>query len=247
MRSRLLDIELLIAPNIVQQRASGLHEETVDDYAECMERRVEFPPIDVFHDGEIYRVADGFHRLAAAKRVGAIEIRSRVHRGGEKEAIRFACSANQGHGLRRTNADKRKAVKTLLRLMPKRTSDRKIAEIAGVGNQLVGCVRRDVCESHTPPQGAEEVTIAESNYDGSLPLERFDEDAVHEEESLATVAVHDAGEPDEDDLEAEALRLTKRMDKLTEALRAAHSDVAKDKGLRDAMKRLNTTFREMKR
>lgn len=62
----------------------------------------------------------------------------------------YSVGANATHGLRRTNADKRRAVETLLRDEEwGAKSDRWIAEKCGVGNQLVGHIRRELCESHS--------------------------------------------------------------------------------------------------
>jgi len=73
-----------------------------------------FPPIDVFRiDGTVY-VADGFHRLRAARMIGRESILAEVHEGSRRDAIIFAALSNVRHGLPRTNADKRCAVQRLL-------------------------------------------------------------------------------------------------------------------------------------
>lgn len=87
----------------------------VDDYADAMRAGATFPPVDVFFDGTDYWLADGFHRHAAAVQAGVAEIAITVHQGTRRDAILFSCGANAAHGLRRTNADKRRAVATLLR------------------------------------------------------------------------------------------------------------------------------------
>lgn len=60
--------------------------------------------------------------------------------GGRIDALKAALSANAAHGIRRGNADKRRAVEIALREFPK-LSSRMIAELCGVGHQLVGQVR----------------------------------------------------------------------------------------------------------
>lgn len=87
----------------------------VDDYAQAMKDGATFPPIVVYFDGSEYWLSDGFHRVEAAERAGLTEIAADVRRGTQRDAILNACSANAAHGLRRTNADKRRAVETLLR------------------------------------------------------------------------------------------------------------------------------------
>ena len=62
---------------------------------------------------------DGFHRLAYIVRCGAIKNPSNTVHGGDsggwRDAILPRGGANASHGLRRTNADKWRAVEVLLR------------------------------------------------------------------------------------------------------------------------------------
>lgn len=87
---------------------------TVENYAEDMQSGAAFPPIVVFYDGSDYWLADGFHRLAAAKRAELEHIKADVRQGTRRDAVLFSVGANATHGLRRTNDDKRRAVMTLL-------------------------------------------------------------------------------------------------------------------------------------
>jgi len=61
--------------------------------------------------------------------------------GSRKDAAWAACAANQTHGLRRTNADKRKAVTLALKLHPE-MSDQAIADHCGVSRNMAFGVRR---------------------------------------------------------------------------------------------------------
>src|ERR1700756_122323 len=59
------------------------------------------------------------------------------------------------HGLKRTNADKRRAVETLLRDDEwSKWSDREISRQCGVGNKFVGDVRASICVPNTDTQPA---------------------------------------------------------------------------------------------
>lgn len=73
------------------------------------------PPVTVFHDGKRYYLADGHHRLGAAVEAGCTEIRVDVHKGTKEDALRYAVGTNAGHGLKRTNEDKRNAVRIAYR------------------------------------------------------------------------------------------------------------------------------------
>jgi hypothetical protein len=110
-----------------------------------MTNGAKFPPITVFSDGETYWLADGFHRLAAHEKNGAPEIEVDVREGSQRDAIRFSLRANETHGLRRTNADKRKAVLTALE-DPEWTTltVRKLAELCGVSHDFIARTRREL-------------------------------------------------------------------------------------------------------
>ncbi len=66
-----------------------------------MESGTKFPPVTVFHDGERNWLADGFHRVAASKRAGFLDIEVDLRQGSRRDAILFSLGANATHGLRR--------------------------------------------------------------------------------------------------------------------------------------------------
>ena len=96
------------------QTRVALNEETVADYAEAMAKGVKFPPVTVFQcAGHLY-LADGFHRVEGALRNGVKRIDAEITQGKFDDALKFALGANANHGLRRTNADKNRAVNIAL-------------------------------------------------------------------------------------------------------------------------------------
>lgn len=120
-----------------------LSDVVIGEYAEAFERGDTFPPIDVYFDGETYWLADGFHRVKAAAQVGQDTIAAIVHQGGQREALLHAAGSNTTHGLRRSNADKRKAVMLLLQDDEWRQwSDRQIARHCSVDGKTVADVRQ---------------------------------------------------------------------------------------------------------
>lgn len=124
------------------QSRDSLSEETVQEYAQAMADGAEFPPIVVFHDGSSYWLADGFHRVMAASSIESETIASLVKKGARRDAVLYSVGANAGHGLRRTNADKRLAVIMLLKDEEWAAwSDREIARRCAVHNSFVGKVR----------------------------------------------------------------------------------------------------------
>ncbi|MEF8737409.1 MAG: ParB N-terminal domain-containing protein [Candidatus Accumulibacter necessarius] len=91
-----------------------LNQDTVNEYSDAMRAGAQFPPVIVFCDDDEFWLADGFHRVHAARLAGRDEICEERRPGTRRDAILFSLSANARHGLRRSNADKRRAVQTLL-------------------------------------------------------------------------------------------------------------------------------------
>jgi len=92
--------------------------------------------LDVFHDGNKYFVADGFHRTVAAARVKRASVPCRIHKGTARDALLFGMTANDRHGLRPTREDKRWCVLWLLDNGGKMTQV-EIAKTAGVSERTV--------------------------------------------------------------------------------------------------------------
>src|SRR5690349_18079139 len=82
----------------------------VEEYGERIQAGDKFPPVVVFFDGEHHWLGDGFHRVFAHQSAGLEDIEADIRPGSRADAVWFACSANRAHGLRRSNADKRRAV-----------------------------------------------------------------------------------------------------------------------------------------
>ncbi len=137
-----------IRTDLDTQSRAGLNEQTVTEYAEAMEAGQAFPPILVFQDETIdeYILADGFHRLAAHLQISPDEpILAEVRTGTAEDARWESIGANKSHGLRRTNEDKRNAVKlALLHPNGAEKSDRQIAEHVGVHHDTVGRIRHEL-------------------------------------------------------------------------------------------------------
>ncbi len=117
-------------------------QETVDDYTEALKANCTFPPIMVFHDGETYWLADGFHRRLAHLQAKRRTILAEIRAGTLRDAILFAVGANSLHGLRRSNDDKRHAVRLLLSDDEwGQWSTKAIADQCGVSQALVRVTR----------------------------------------------------------------------------------------------------------
>jgi hypothetical protein len=110
---KVLNLGALVLDQKLQSRAE-INEQTIEDYAESLKQGDEFPPVLTYFDGISYYLTDGYHRYHAHKKAGKAGIICEVVNGTFTDAVLRATSVNSKHGMRRTYADKRKAVMTLL-------------------------------------------------------------------------------------------------------------------------------------
>lgn len=131
-----------------QSRAS-VFPAIIQEYANAMIQGAEFPPVVVFHDKDgKYWLADGHYRCAARELYAAekgwtdCQIEVKIKNGTHRDARLYAVGCNRGHGVQRSNADKRHAVKMLL-ADPEwaKASTSWLAQAAGVSETLVDEVR----------------------------------------------------------------------------------------------------------
>lgn len=99
MKIKIEDLDLSL------QTRSGTDAETIDNYAEAMADGAQFPDVTVFTDGTHFWLADGFHRVMAAKQLGKKQISADVRKGTEDDAVVFGGTANNKQGKRPTRAD----------------------------------------------------------------------------------------------------------------------------------------------
>lgn len=132
-----------------QVRAS-IHEPTVAKYAERMTEGDVFPPIDVFHDGNAYHLADGFHRFMAAQRIKLLDIPATVHPGTKDDALWFALGANRTNAHPMTDADKKHAIVLALATWPER-SQNQLAQQIGCSQRYVSTIKDEVRSTSNLP------------------------------------------------------------------------------------------------
>lgn len=124
------------------QTRAKLSDATIAEYSEHL---ASLPPVTVFDDGEHVWLADGFHRVKAFQLAKRAKIPVDLREGTRRDALLFAVGCNAAHGLRRSNADKRRSVAVLLRDPEwSRWSDRELAKRAGVSNKFVSTLRADL-------------------------------------------------------------------------------------------------------
>src|SRR5215471_8215285 len=105
---------------------------------------------------------NGFHRLQAAKQAGRDSIAATIHPGGQRGALLHALGANDAHGHRRTDADRRHAIELMLADPEWQAwSNREIARQCRVSEFLVRTVRQELVppqETEAPPERTRKVT-----------------------------------------------------------------------------------------
>ncbi len=156
-RIEALPLEQIRTDSGAQMRAE-LNADVLLDYRDKWETGYQFPPIDVFFDGSTYWLGGGFHRYWSAGDAGKEEIVCRITDGTQRDAVLFACGDNTDHGLRRTNADKKKAVMAMLNDKEwRKWSDRKISEHVSVSHTLVSQLRDSTGNIASTSSGEERV------------------------------------------------------------------------------------------
>jgi ParB-like chromosome segregation protein Spo0J len=132
--------------NGLQSRVE-MSEQVIIEYVGVIRNGGKMPPVTVFFDGTKYHLADGWHRYFAHKRAGFADIEADIREGTRRDAVLYSVGANNSHGLRRTNADKHKAVMTLLEDFEwSEWNNAEIAKACGVSAMFVGNLRKDFGE-----------------------------------------------------------------------------------------------------
>ena len=128
-----------------QMRVEATNPDIINEYAEAMLNGDVFPPVIVYFDDTDYWLGEGFHRTGAVRKIERESITADVRKGTARDAILHGVGANATHGLRRTHADKRRAVERLL-TDPEwaQWSDNKISKVANVDHKTVSKIRREL-------------------------------------------------------------------------------------------------------
>jgi hypothetical protein len=186
-----ISLEKIIINAGTQSRAK-IDENVVAEYADSMKDGASFPPAVVFHDGAEYFLADGFHRYFAAKKCGSPGLACDVREGTLRDAILFSFSANGTHGLRRTAADKRKAVMAMLEDIEWQDwSDREIARQCCVSHPFVAAIRKEIgadkSEKKMNVRGKTTTRIQQPVEKEEKQVPEFSEEDIEREEMKAVV------------------------------------------------------------
>lgn len=101
-------------------------------------------PIRAFVIKGKHYVVDGFTRTRAALAAGLKTVPVEISHGQREDAIKVACGCNSGHGYRRTNRDKRRAVLMAITTFGAEIPVAKIASICAVSHTYVHNLKRSL-------------------------------------------------------------------------------------------------------
>ena len=107
-----LNPEVLRCDADVQPRLA-LSDAHIRAYAALLQEGQQLGTIVAFQDGSDSYLADGFHRVAAAKSIGLEELPAASRVGTKRDAMFYACGANK-RGKPLSNTDKQRVVLHLL-------------------------------------------------------------------------------------------------------------------------------------
>ena len=143
-KTQTLNISTIHRPSDLQIRES-LRTDHIEDLVASIDAGDELPPVEVVREGNAHWLVDGHHRVKAYEEAGVRSVPATIVQDGTRQDARWlACAANMEHtALKRSNADKRRAVEAALTAAPKK-SDNAIAEHCGVSHTFVQNTRKSL-------------------------------------------------------------------------------------------------------
>jgi ParB-like chromosome segregation protein Spo0J len=123
--------KVVVDPTIQIRRTN--HEPTIRRYEDSFEK---LPPVDVFDTAEGLLLADGFHRFAAADRLGLKKISANVRKGTRQAALEWAVINNTKNADPLTPDERDDGIRRLKQLHPDWTL-RRLADAMSVSHITV--------------------------------------------------------------------------------------------------------------
>lgn len=124
--------DIVVDPTIQIRRTN--HEQTIQRYEDAFDR---LPPVDVFETAEGLLLADGFHRIAAAERLGRAKIEAKVRKGTREDALEHAVIANTKNADPLTPEERDDGIRRLRQIHGDKWSNVRIAEAMSVSEITV--------------------------------------------------------------------------------------------------------------
>ena len=250
---KVMNLAALVLDPRLQSRVE-INEDTVAEYANDIEAGDQFPPVIVFFDSTHFYLADGYHRYYGHKRSGRVSIQCEVINGTIRDAIYYSTAVNAKHGMRRSYADRRKAVMILLEDFEwSLKSNTEIAKHVGVSVSFVSNLRNTSGKmpdkvQYTTPSGEVKTREKNTGRPAKVKEEPLKEEPVAEEpdnkfdahdELIATLTKENAELTQQlavsgmEGTEEEKQAASELIADLTEQLRIAEIEIVSLKGSRD--------------
>ena len=250
---KVMNLAALVLDPRLQSRVE-INEDTVAEYANDIEAGDQFPPVIVFFDSTHFYLADGYHRYYGHKRSGRVSIQCEVINGTIRDAIYYSTAVNAKHGMRRSYADRRKAVMILLEDFEwSLKSNTEIAKHVGVSVSFVSNLRNTNGKmpekvQYTTPSGEVKTREKNTGRPAKVKEEPLKEEPVAEEpvnkfdahdELIATLTKENAELTQQlavsgmEGTEEEKQAASELIADLTEQLRIAEIEIVSLKGSRD--------------
>jgi ParB-like chromosome segregation protein Spo0J len=151
--SKLAIRDIVVDPAVQIRR--GNHEPTIRRYEESFDK---LPPVVVFKTKDGMLLADGFHRMAAAQRLGLKDIQAEIRSGSREAALEYAVVANTKNADPLTPDERDEGIRRLKQLHPD-WANQKIADVMSISENTVrhvmagDKVRKSVLLSGNSPAG----------------------------------------------------------------------------------------------
>ena len=180
---------------------NGMDATTIEEYMDIID---ELPPVVVFDTSQGYLLADGFHRLTAAERLGREEIEADIKKGSRHDALEFAAYANAAAPLKLKPGERRAGIRRLNRLQPDWNA-KQIGRLMACSEFTVRTalraseVRREtfLSEDELPDRAAEEISRLPQEQWTPLAKVAVDSEWTLDEVTLASRNLRDPDMPDE--------------------------------------------------
>ena len=153
-------IKILVSEIIAEQDfmiRDLLDKRLVQQYSENIEYILNLSPIVVWDTPNGKYLSDGFHRLAAARSIGLLEVNAILKKGSVEDAYADACLANLKHGKPLSQSERQKAIKGYIKIHPE-WSNVKLSDEVGCSDVTILRYRREL-EAVSEIEPREKVTL----------------------------------------------------------------------------------------
>jgi len=142
---KIVPLKLIEREKRFQVRIGSLDAKTIFEYEQIIHTVGHMDPLVIFRRGEKYTLASGWHRFAAYENCGKPTAPCEIRDGDDSEVLACAIRSNAKHGLRMTQADKRRAGDLAVTdPVLGQLSDAKIAHMLGVSTSFINICRRGI-------------------------------------------------------------------------------------------------------